>query len=155
MKNFFVFILILASLNSFAATYDATIEVNSQNKSAWRINKLLFGSFLEEWWGDLTPGIYEQYLANPSFEEWKLLDTENKTRIVFLDVQKTNGIAYPWEKTNSGTGVSYNISTDNPFNSKQCQHIVVSSGKKACVKQKLARPDYRTLNYRYKLFIRK
>jgi len=155
LKNFLLLILILASLNSFAATYNATIEVNPQSESSWRINKLLFGSFLEEWWGDLTPGIYEQYLANPSFEKWKLLDTENKTRIVFLDVQKINGIAYPWESVNTGSGISYNISTDNPFNSKQSQHVVVCSNEKAGVKQKLALPDYRTLNYRYKLFIRK
>ena len=155
MKNFLLLILILASLNSFAATYDATIEVNPQNESIWRINKLLFGSFLEEHWGDMAPGIYEQYLANPSFEEWQELDSGGKTRIIFTDVQEITGVAYPWEKINEETGVSYDLTTNNPLNSEQCQHIVVSSGKTGGVKQRLALPDYRTLNYRYKLFIRK
>ncbi len=155
MKNFLLIILILASLNSFAAIYNATVEVNPQNESSWRINKLVFGSFLEEHWGDMAPGIYEQYLANPSFEEWQELDSGGKTRIVFTDVLETAGVGYPWEKVNEEIGVSYDLTTSNPFNSEQCQHIVVSSGKKAGVKQKLALPDYRTLNYRYKLFIRK
>ena len=155
MKNFLLLILFLASFSSFAAINNATIEVNPQNESSWKINKLIFGSFLEEHWGDMAPGIYEQYLANPSFEEWQELDSGGKTRIVFTDVPETAGVGYPWEKVNVETGVSYNLSTDNPLNSEQSQHIVVSSGKKAGVKQRLALPDYRTLNYRYKLFIRK
>jgi len=150
-----VLTFLLLSLSSLAAVYDAAVEVNPQNESSWRINKLLFGSFLEEHWGDMAPGIYEQYLANPSFEEWQELVSGGKTRIIFTDVLETTGVAYPWEKINVETGISYDLTTSNPLNSEQSQHIVVSSGKQAGVKQRLALPDYRALDYRYKLYIKK
>ena len=141
-------------LGSPANVYNATVEVNPQSESSWRVNKLVFGSFLEEHWGDMTPGIYEQYLANPSFEEWEELDSGGKTRIIFTDVLETAGVGYPWEKVNEESGVSYDLSTSNPLNTDQSQHIVVSS-KTGGVKQRLALPDYRSLDYKYKLYIKK
>ncbi len=153
MKKTYLFILIFGSLNLFAN--NATITVNPQKKSGWKVDKLLFGSFQEEHWGDLTPGIYEQYIVNPSFEKWKWGEKHLKTGIVFFEVQEDEDVAYPWEKAYTGPGITYSLSKKNPKNSQLCQHIVVTSGKKAGIKQQLALPDYRTLNYRYKFYIRK
>jgi len=130
MRKVLFLIFILFSLNSLAVVHNATIEVNPQNESSWRINKLLFGSFLEEHWGDMAPGIYEQYIANPSFEKWSWNVKHLKTRIVFFEVPESEDVAYPWEKVYSGSGISYNLSKENPKNSKTSQHIVVTAGKR-------------------------
>ena len=153
MKRLLSFILIFGSLNLFAN--NATITVNPQKMSNWKVDELLFGSFQEEHWGDLAPGIYEQYIVNPSFEKWKWGEKHLKTKIVFFEVPENDDVAYPWEKVFTDRGITYNLSKENPKNSKLCQHIVVTSGKKAGIKQQLALPDYRTLTYRYKFYIRK
>lgn len=153
MKKIFLFTLIFCSLNLFAN--NATINVSPKKLSDWKVDKLLFGSFQEEHWGDTTPGIYEQYLVNPSFEKWKWDVKHFKTRIVFFEVPEDEDVAYPWEKAFTSRGISYKLSKENPKNSKLCQHIVVTSGKKAGIKQQLALPDYRTLTYRYKFYVRK
>jgi len=153
MKKIFLLTLIFGSLNLIAN--NALINVYPRKQSNGKINKLVFGSFQEEHWGDLSPGIYEQYLVNPSFEKWRWDVNHFKTKIVFFEVPENDDVAYPWEKAYSGCGISYDLSKENPKNSKLCQHIVVTSGKKAGIKQQLALPDYRTLNYRYKFYIRK
>ena len=153
MKKLLLFILLFGSLDLFAI--NATITVNPQKKSDWKVDKLLFGSFQEEHWGDLTPGIYEQYIVNPSFEKWRWDAKHFKTGIVFFEIPEDEDVAYPWEKAYTGPGITYSLSKKNPKNSKYCQYISVSSGKKAGVKQQLALPDYRTLSYRYKFYIRK
>ena len=123
MKKTYLFILIFSSLNLFAN--NATINVNPQKMSDWKVDKLLFGSFQEEHWGDLTPGIYEQYIVNPSFEKWRWDVKHLKTGIVFFEVPEDKDMAYPWEKAFIDRGISYNLSKENPKNSKLCQHIVM------------------------------
>lgn len=130
---------------------NATIRVDLSKISASRIDPQLFGSYQEEHWSDITPGVYEQYLVNPSFEPW--YDTGDprkaKTRLVFQPVQ-TRGVAYPWEPW--GTEATWSLSKP-AFNSHVSQRVDVRDGS-AGVIQQLALPDYRIDRYRVRVFVR-
>src|SRR5438045_2949352 len=108
---------------AMAAGPDATITLDLQRVSSWSIAPQLFGSFYEEHWGDVTPGIYEQYLVNPSFEPWYTAPGENKTRVVF-PVVAAAGIAYPWGPYPDARAASWSASADR-VNSEQSQRIEV------------------------------
>ena len=142
----------LAAVCAVAAGPDATITLDLQRVSSWSIDPQLFGSFYEEHWGDITPGIYEQYLVNPSFEPWYTAPGENKTRVVF-PVAAAAGVAYPWEPYPDARAASWSASADR-VNSEQSQRIEVHEGAPAGVSQRLALPDYRVTRYRLRFWTR-
>jgi alpha-L-arabinofuranosidase len=133
-----------------AATLEISVKVDCSRKSDWRIDRLLFGSFQEDHWGDFYPGIYEQYLVNPSFEKWYTGSKETKTQLVFK-VENQSDVAYPWQRGKSATSAKFSQSTE-AFNTNQSQCIVLTDAGSAAVEQKVALPDYRVLKYRLKLY---
>ena len=118
------------------------------------INPLLFSSFSEHHGGDLVPGIYEQYIVNPSFETWYNSAPETKSELLFPDTPEISGIAYPWTNTPPGSGTSYYSISDDCVNTDHAQKISVTDGS-AYLSQKLALPTYRTSTYNVSFFARK
>ncbi len=131
---------------------DATVTVNRERVSSWRLDPQLFGSFYEEHWGDVTPGVYEQYLVNPSFEPWYEREGESKTRVVF-PVPAASGVAYPWEPYPDARAAVWSAAADR-VNSEQSQRIEVREGTRAGVAQRLALPDYRVTRFRLRFWAR-
>ena len=118
----------------------------------WTVNPLLFGSFSEEHWGDITPGIYEQYVVNPSFEDWYIKtgndgNPEEKSNLVWRNIPKTDGLAYPWEYYSQNGTAKLEQSSDS-FNTHKSQMVCLPSHDTALVYQRLALPFYRTDSYR-------
>lgn len=131
------------------------VNVDLSPPASWTIDPLIFGSFSEEQWGDLVPGIYEQYIVNPSLEEWYADESvESKTQVIWSDIPKSNDIAFPWEKRTYQGSASFKMSEESA-NSKHAQEITVNSGAKASVLQRLPLPDYRTLNYKVSFYAKK
>jgi alpha-N-arabinofuranosidase len=129
---------------------DVTIRVNPAISSPHTIDSQLFGSFYEEHWGDVTPGIFEQYLVNPSFEPWYVSPDENKTRLVF-ETPEYDGVAFPWEPLPGNEGALARSS--DKYNSEYGQRITVA-GNSGGIVQRLALPDYRTQGYKLRLALR-
>jgi alpha-N-arabinofuranosidase len=142
----------LLAVAAVAAEPDATVTVDLKRISPWRIDAQIFGSFYEEHWGDVTPGVYEQYLVNPSFEPWYTAPGENKTRVVF-PVPAAPGVAYPWEPYPDARAASWSASDDR-LNSERSQRVEVRGGASAGVAQRLALPDYRVTRFRLRFWAR-
>jgi alpha-N-arabinofuranosidase len=140
------------ALLAAAAEPDATVVIDLHRVSSWRIDPQLFGSFYEEHWGDVTPGVYEQYLVNPSFEPWYRAPGENKTRVVF-PVPAAEGVAYPWEPY-PNTGAAVWSASGDRVNSEQSQRIDMRGGAAGGVTQRLALPDYRLTRFRLHFWAR-
>lgn len=136
--------VLIAPLTSAANEIKITIGAEVPDKV---INPELFGVFSEVHWGDIVPGIYEQYLINPSFEEWYDDSESYKTQIVFLDTKKQDGLAYPWQKKGSGT-----VFQSKEFLNTALSQAIEPGNKETIIFQKLALPDYRVLTYNLKFY---
>lgn len=147
MKKLLLSLFLFPFLPWYIMFAQITINVDLLPSTTWTINPLIFGTFSEEHWGDLVPAIYEQYIVNPSFEEWyDNGKSEWKTQIVWNSIKAAEGVAYPWEKrVYNGSPVFEKV--EDPLNSKYAQRISVATGEKAAILQRLPLPDYRTLNY--------
>ena len=152
MKDLRRMLVILLALTADGRTADVTVRINVANLSEFKLDGQLFGSFFEEHWGDVTPGIFEQYLVNPSFEPWFHKQGDTKTRLVFEPYPR-DGVAYPWEPIPGGDA-KLTISAEERVNSQQSQRITVTGGFTGGVLQQLALPDYRTKKYRLRLHLR-
>jgi alpha-N-arabinofuranosidase len=135
---------------------DVKIEIDTKRAGAWTISPQLFGSYQEEHWGDITPGIFEQYIVNPSFEPWRRHPDNATTEGVKSDLvftpPETPGIAYPWEKLGRSENAVFSFSEDCA-NSRRSQEIKVS-GAAAGIRQTLALPDYRVKKYKLRVWAR-
>ena len=65
-RIFSLFLFAVSGLLSLHAAEPIKVTVDLEPHKDWTINPMLFGSFSEEHWGDITPGLYEQYIVNPS-----------------------------------------------------------------------------------------
>lgn len=151
--TYLLFIVLWLSRVSFAwaSGIPITIHIDAVPEEDWTINPLIFGSYSEEHWGDITPGIYEQYLVNPSFEEWFEIPKGNKTQLLWDTIPSIPGVAYPWENRKYKGTPSFELSKDR-LNSKFSQQINVKFGDQAAIGQRLALPDYRTTTYKVKFY---
>lgn len=152
MKRFLIStILMIPMILSLSAAEPIRVRIDLKPHKDWTINPMLFGSFSEEHWGDLTPGIYEQYVVNPSFESWYVKreddrEPEEKSNIIWKDIPKVEGLSFPWEKTlKSGSPVVE--LTSESFNTDLAQRVKVSGVDTALVYQRLALPFYRVKSY--------
>lgn len=142
-------------------TKEASINVKTGEVSEWSVDRLLNGRFFEHHGCDVYPGVYEQYIVNTSFEQWYRKDENSPTplkdvkeRLVFSDIEESQGIAYPWEPYGSEYDPMFELSSTS-FNSETSQKIVNTvdySRAYVGVKQRIALPDYRTDQYRIKLY---
>lgn len=133
----------------------ASVTVYTNAMSEWTVDRMLFGRFYEHHGCDVYPGIYEQYIVNPSFEAYYRKEDNSPTPrrdvkpcLVFPAVQETRGIAYPWEPYNAEKAI-YELCPD-PFNSDLSQKIIGTAANDLTyvgIKQRLALPDYRTGRY--------
>lgn len=138
----------------------ASVTVYTDAMSEWTVDRMLFGRFFEHHGCDVYPGIYEQYIVNPSFEAYyRKGDTsptpqrDRKPWLVFPTVQETQGIAYPWEPYNSEKAI-YEVCPDS-FNSDLSQRIIGVAANDlnyVGIKQRLALPDYRTGKYTLRFY---
>jgi alpha-N-arabinofuranosidase len=155
-----VMLLSAAACLRLCGAADVSIEINPEKAGAWTVSPQLFGSYQEEHWGDITPGIFEQYIVNPSFEPWRKhpdhATTEGiKSDLVFTP-KETPGLAYPWEKLGRSENDNFAFS-ENCINSKQSQQIKAGAGTgdtTAGIRQTLALPDYRVKKYKLRAWLR-
>ena len=139
-------------LTASAEERGVTIQANLESLSNWTINPLVFGLFNEEHWGDITPAIYEQYLINPSFEQWNFEGRSHKPGFYF-QIPRTPGLAYPWQAINLVDGTDYSLSSDR-VNSDYSQQIKIANDMSGGVFQLLPLPDYRVKEYRVCFYAR-
>ena len=142
---------------SLEISTDVDVVLDPDNCLDTPVSELLFGSFSEMHGGDLVPGICEQYIVNPSFEEW--IDAgqrgESKNELVFINnnaVEKDPDMAYPWEKRIVGSEASVSVCADTRFNTYMSQKVEVRRGSGAAILQRLALPLYRTERYKVRLY---
>jgi len=147
MKKYFLIIILFLIKTSIIYSTEINISVNPGKDHSKVINKELFGSFTEEHWGDITPGVYEQYLINPSFEEWYEITGESKTQVVFTEIEKQKGVAYPWQKKGDGAASLSKDCLNTSFS-----QMAEPKGKETIIYQKIVLPDYRTKNYNLKFY---
>ena len=137
--------------SSLSAAEPIKVKVDLQPHKDWSINPMLFGSYSEEHWGDYTPGIFEQYISNPSFEHWYIKseddrEQEDKSGIVWRDIPRVDGVAFPWEKMDkSGKPVVELVK--GGANTDLAQRISVSSADTAMLYQRIPLPFYRVKSY--------
>ncbi len=142
---------------------EASVKVKVDRYSSWSADRRLWGRFFEHHGSDVYPGIYEQYLVNTSFEPWYHKDESSPTPakdvkewLVFRDVEETEGVAYPWEPFGVESNPLFELSSDS-LNSETAQKIVHTMGTGDApvgVAQRIMLPDYRTDQYRVRLFVK-
>lgn len=152
MKRYVLSFVLMTALGllSMQAAEPVKVTIDFEPHKDWTINPMLFGSFSEEHWGDITPGIYEQYVVNPSFEDWYVKkegdrEPEEKSNVVWKDIPKVEGVAFPWEKLTSGNS-AVELTSDG-FNTSLAQRLKVSQADTAIVYQRLALPCYRVRSF--------
>lgn len=150
LLSYIVFTLAVSLLSLYGAE-PIKGRIDLQPHEDWTINPMLFGSFSEEHWGDLTPGIYEQYVVNPSFEQWYVKreddrEPEEKSNIIWKDIPKVDGLAFPWEKFHKA-GTPVVELTPDALNTEKAQRIRVAGTDTALVFQRLALPYYRVKSF--------
>lgn len=149
-KIFFLFLFAVSGLLSLHAAEPIKVTVDLEPHKDWTINPMLFGSFSEEHWGDITPGLYEQYIVNPSFEEWYVkreddIEKEEKSNIIRKEVPKVDGLAYPWEKLVCGNAVVE--PTSESLNTDLAQRVRVAQSDTVYLYQRVALPFYRIQSF--------
>lgn len=158
--GFYVISAIVFMLSSEVCAKNASVTVYTDAMSEWAVDRMLFGRFFEHYGCNVYPGIYEQYIINPSFEAYYRKRDDSPTPrkdvmpwLVFPAIQETQGIAYPWEPYNSEKAM-YELCPDS-FNSEVSQRIIGTSANApqyVGVKQRLALPDYRTGKYTLRFY---
>lgn len=111
------------------------------------VNPLLFSSFSEMHSGDLIPGIYEQYVVNPSLEEWYKDAKEEKSDQFFRNIPDYPGVAYPWEALHLWGDARFEASSDC-MNTVRSQKITLYPNDEVILFQKIALPFYRVKTYK-------
>lgn len=135
------------------------VSLNIDDHMPSPVSELIFGSYSEMHGGDLIPGVCEQYIVNPSFEEWIAEGHrgESKNELVFTGkdaVAEDPSVAYPWEKRIVGSDATFSVSKEDKFNTAMSQMIEVGSGTYASLVQRLALPFYRTNSYKVRFYIK-
>lgn len=143
-----VFIL---GLHSLSAAEPIKVKLDLEPHKDWTINPMLFGSFSEEHWGDYTPGILEQYVSNPSFENWYIKreddrEPEEKSGIVWQDIPKVDGLAFPWEKLAKAGNPVVELAAGG-MNTELAQRVRVAKADTSYLYQRLALPFYRVRSF--------
>ena len=136
---------------SMSAAEPIKVKLDLEPHKDWTINPLLFGSFSEEHWGDITPGIYEQYVANPSFEKWYIKreddrEPEEKSNIIWQDIPRIDGLAFPWEKLDKSGSPVVELVGD-ALNTDLAQRVRVAKADTSYLYQRLALPFYRVKSF--------
>lgn len=99
-----------ADATASAATGRPRAVVRTDQASDWTVEQHVFAKFTEMNGREGYPGIYSEYLANGSFEEWytwpKRTPAEDppwwrRSEALYPDVERVPGVAYPWEPTRS------------------------------------------------------
>lgn len=157
LETFFIFMLISACLPVSAAD-PIKVRLDLRSVNGWEINPMLLGTFSEEHWGDITPGIYEQYVVNPSFEEWYVKreddrEPQDKSNVIWRDVPRTDGVAFPWETDTIAGAPCFEYSSE-ALNTERAQRIRIADGDVACIFQRLALPFYRVQSYNVSFYVR-
>ena len=151
------FIAVLCSLSSLIyASEPVKVQLDMKPHNEWTVNPMLFGSFSEEHWGDITPGIYEQYIVNPSFEDWYLKtdgdgNPEEKSNLVWRNINRTDGVAYPWECMSLSGTARFEQALDS-FNTHKSQRVRVCESDTAYVYQRVPLPFYRVKTYKVSFY---
>lgn len=157
-----------ASSGAGSDSNNVSVQINPTLASAsnWTVSKDIFGKFLEMNGTQVYPGIYAQYLANGSFEQWYTLPQGSgqtappwwqRSSIIYRDTPTYKGVAYPWqpvEGTSSiGTSgvVEYSVqpggvegAAKNPLFQ---QVVITNKDTTAGILQRVALPDERTRSY--------
>ncbi|MBQ9893555.1 MAG: hypothetical protein IJM35_10425 [Bacteroidales bacterium] len=111
------------------------------------VNPLLMSSYSELHGGDLVPGIYEQYVLNPSLEPWYRDGKDEKSELIFRDTPEYPGVAYPWEVLHLKGDARLELSGDC-VNTAHSQRVTVATGAKVRLFQKIPLPLYRVDTYK-------
>lgn len=153
--------LAVLGLPRLSAVTDVHLHLESQSGLPV-INPLLFGLFEEEHWGDLVPAVWEQYIVNPSFEDWYISPDSSKskpkTREVFIGNPSPSTpvenatIGHPWEATGNAT---WSRDTGTFKNTKKSQKIHVAQSQTGGVFQKVAIPNQASRTYQLRFFAKK
>jgi alpha-N-arabinofuranosidase len=160
----------------------ATVSLDGNAVSEWTVDENVFGKFTEMNAREGYPGIYSEYLANGSFEDWytwpKRTPEEaptwwRRSEVIFRDVEEALGVAFPWEGFREdgarvsfehavggvhGRGESGRERTDvhgrvHREPERRYQRITVWEGRGG-VEQRIALPDRRTLEYVLSISVR-
>ena len=136
---------------------DINVPIDFNRKSENPVSELIFGSFSEMHGGDLIPGICEQYVVNPSFEQWISSGDkgESKNELVFTGndaITEDPNVAYPWEKRAIRGESTFARSKVECYNTSASQEITLEYDGVAALLQRMALPLYRTSSYKVRFY---
>lgn len=144
-------LIMLMSVLTLSAAEPVRVRIDLEPHNDWTVNPLLFGSFGEEHWGDITPGIYEQYIVNPSFETWYRKSADDrepveKSNVIWQDIPQVEGLAFPWEKRDLAGAPVAELVRD-ALNTDLAQRIKVAVNDTVLLHQRIPLPFYRVKSY--------
>lgn len=148
---------------------DVSLGLDPGTKSSWTVARTAFGQFYEVNGRKAFPGIIDQHLSNGSFEQWWVKGNNPPwyqiTTVLYEDIELVPGVAYPWEAVPAGAaaastdGVAFELPAGGVHGrrvdgeSPRFQRVRVEDAVGG-VRQRLALPDERTLDYNLGLSVR-
>lgn len=137
------------------------VSVDPAAASGWTVDPRIFGKVLEHRGRDVYPGIYDQHIANSSFESWPADTEPDGDDVLYPDTPRSAGVAYPWQPRAVPRGESgvpgrplWSV-LPGGLHGQQFQRIETQGdGYHAAVVQRVALPDQRTMGYTVRLNVR-
>lgn len=154
--------LLAMTLTLGSAAADVNVMIDPARHSTWQIDKLIFGRFSEHHGRDIYPGIYDQHIANGSFENWDHPYTELKAELLYPEITPTRNVAYPWEPWvdlksgfSADSKTTWSIERGGSPRGELFQRVTVGgAGNNSGVYQRLALPDKRAQEYKLSFQVR-
>lgn len=129
-----------------ARPVDAHVELSQ--KSEWTVSPLIFGRFHENNGRKTYPGLYDQHVANTSFEDWVRGVTLQPDRdgLAYTDVPNHPGLARGWEPLGNTDHVTFARPAGGVHGDKY-QRVINDGAGPAGISQRLPLPDHRTREF--------
>lgn len=145
LKHIVLLFAIAALAQPAAAQADYRILLDPGAASTWTVDERIFGRFHEHNGRDAYPGLFAQHLSNASFEPWYEGGRNRRTSLLYHDVERQGGVAYPWERVGRG-GVWWDHIAGG-VNGGYYQRVTRFGDGRAGVRQRIVLPDRRTRTY--------
>lgn len=140
---------------------EVSVTVDPGAAKGWTIDPRILGKVLEHRGRDVYPGIYDQHIANGSFESWPAGVDADGDEVLYPGTPRAGGIAYPWQRRADPRGEPgvpgrplWSVHPGGHHGHQFQRFETQGNGYHAGVYQRLALPDQRTLGYSVKFSLR-
>lgn len=145
-----------ASMSTYvrSSAPEARIDIDASKRSASRIPRTIYGTFLEDIRQSIFGGVSAELLDNPSLESYHASLATLQQRFSAPDFQRSTarGLPLPWLPINSDDGSRYEPRWGHAANSDSYLFVMGLDGHETGIRQSIYLPIERERDYQGSLF---